>query len=197
MMFDISKNKLIRTLLISLTIASIITPLMVAGFLDKWESKISDALYTTGTPLDDIVIVAIDDKSLQEIGRWPWPRKYFARAINYLNQSSVIGIDVSFFESAEGDSELANSLKTNKVVLAMEYTSFSYRNGKLYGESLLKPVATLGVPGGIPVSGSPLSGLYIYPHILHLYFFILYPFLILSSFIYVGAFSGELPPFIS
>jgi adenylate cyclase len=143
----ILKNKLTKTLLISLLISVIVTMLMTAGFLDTWESKISDAFYAPSNTLDEIVIVAIDDESLQELGRWPWPRDHFARAIEYLNQSSVIGIDISFFEPAEGDSELADSLKTSNVVLAMEYTSFSQKNGELYGENLLKPTTTLGTPG--------------------------------------------------
>jgi adenylate cyclase len=121
--------------------------LLFTGFLDTWESKLSDAFYTPGSTLEEIIIVSIDDKSLQELGRWPWPRDYFANVIDNLNQSSVIGIDISFFESSEEDNKLAESLNNSNVVLAMEYTSFSYKNGELYGESLLKPASTLGIPG--------------------------------------------------
>jgi len=147
MMSGIIKNKLTKTLLISLSISAIVTMLIFTGFLDTWESKVSDSFYAPSTTLDDIVIVSIDDKSLQDLGRWPWPRDRFARVIENLNQSAVIGIDISFFEPAEGDSELADSLKNSNVVLAMEYTSFSYRNDELYGESLLKPTTTLGTQG--------------------------------------------------
>ena len=146
-MSGILKNKLTKTLLVSLSISAIVTLLIFTGFLDTWESKVSDSFYAPSTTLDDIVIVSIDDKSLQELGRWPWPRDRFARVIENLNQSAVIGIDISFFEPAEGDSELADSLKTSNVVLAMEYTSFSYINDELYGESLLKPTSTLGTQG--------------------------------------------------
>ena len=141
------KSKFTKTLLISLTVAAILTILIFTGFLNTWESRVSDALYAPSSTLNDIVIVAIDDQSLQELGRWPWPRDRFAKVIDNLNQSAVIGIDVSFFESAEGDAELAESLKNNNVVLAMEYTSFSYRNDELYGENLLKPTPSLGTPG--------------------------------------------------
>ncbi|MFH1101367.1 MAG: adenylate/guanylate cyclase domain-containing protein [Methanobacteriota archaeon] len=142
------KNKLTKTLIVSLSIPLVVSVFMTAGFLDTWESKISDALYTPGPTLHDIVIVAIDDKSLQELGRWPWPRDRFATVLDDLNQSAVIGIDVSFFEPAEGDSTLADSLnKTGNVVLAMEYTSFTHSNGELFGASLLTPTTTLGTPG--------------------------------------------------
>ena len=141
------KNKLTRTLIVSIIISIITSILLVSGFLNTWEYKISDALYTPSNTLDNIVIIAIDDESLQDLGRWPWPRNYFADVIDYLNQSSVIGIDVSFFETSEKDPDLAKSLKSSNVVLAMEYTSFSYRDGDLYGETLLKPATTLGISG--------------------------------------------------
>ena len=147
MMPAILKRKLSKILIVSLFIAVILSLLIFTGFLDTWESKISDAFYTSRNPIDDIVILAIDDKSLQELGRWPWPRDYFAKVVDDLKQSSVIGIDISFFEPSEDDSELAVSLKSGNVVLAMEYTSFSYKNGELYGKTLLKPTSTLGIEG--------------------------------------------------
>jgi len=146
-MTSIPKNKLTKTLFVSISIATILTSLLFIGFLNTWESKVSDALYHPSNTLDEIVIVAIDDKSLQELGRWPWPRDYFAEVLDYLNQSSVIGIDISFFESTEKDLKLSDSIKNSSVVLAMEYTSFSYRNEELYGENLLKPANTLGTQG--------------------------------------------------
>jgi adenylate cyclase len=144
---SVNKKKLTRTVIISLTIAAIISGVIFTGFLDTWESTVSDALYSPSNTLDDIIIVAIDDESLQELGRWPWPRDYFGKVIDFLNQSQVIGIDISFFEPAEGDIELAESLKNGNVVLAMEYTSFSIRDGELYGDSLLKPTVNLGAIG--------------------------------------------------
>jgi len=145
----ILKNKLTKTLITSFFISAIVALLMTAGFLDTWESKVSDAFYAPSETLDDIVIVAIDDYSFRELGMLPWPRGHYAKVINYLNQSSVIGMDVIFdlTTDTENDSELADSLKTGNVVLAAEYTSFSFINGELYGTSLLKPNATLGTPG--------------------------------------------------
>ena len=105
MISGLLKKKLTKTIIVSLSIAAVVSILMTAGFLDTWESKVSDAFYAPSNPLDEIVIIAIDDKSLQELGRWPWPRDYFAKVVDNLNQSSVIGIDISFFESTKNDSE--------------------------------------------------------------------------------------------
>jgi CHASE2 domain-containing sensor protein len=43
---------------------------------------------------DDIIIVAIDDFSLAELGRWPWPRKLHADLVQKLSQAKprIIGL---------------------------------------------------------------------------------------------------------
>jgi adenylate cyclase len=51
---------------------------------------------------DRIVILDIDEKSLQEIGRWPWPRDTMARIIDKLfdkYQIGLVGFDVVFAEA--------------------------------------------------------------------------------------------------
>ncbi len=47
-----------------------------------------------------VVIVAIDEKSLKKEGRWPWPRSRLARLIDSLTRSEVsaIGVDIFFPE---------------------------------------------------------------------------------------------------
>ncbi len=49
---------------------------------------------------NQVVIVGIDEKSLEQEGRWPWPRSKLARLIDQLSASgaSVIGIDIFFPE---------------------------------------------------------------------------------------------------
>jgi len=63
----------------------------------------------------EVVVIGIDDKSLQKIGAWPWDRSVFATAFNNLNQHKprVVALDVLFLESRQGDSEFQESL--NKV----------------------------------------------------------------------------------
>src|SRR5262245_38031111 len=49
-----------------------------------------------------VVILDIDEKSLQEVGRWPWPRDTLARIIDKLfnqYQVRVVGFDVVFAEA--------------------------------------------------------------------------------------------------
>jgi len=57
---------------------------------------------TEGSIASSIVILDIDEKSLQEIARWPWPRDVMARLITKLfdqYQIAIVGFDVVFAES--------------------------------------------------------------------------------------------------
>jgi serine/threonine-protein kinase len=45
---------------------------------------------------NDVVIVAVDDASIQQIGRWPWPRSYMAEMVDFLGNAGakVIGLNL-------------------------------------------------------------------------------------------------------
>ena len=71
----------------------------------------------------DIVVVKIDDDSLRDIGRWPWPRRYHAQLIDDLTKAGAkrIFFDILFHEKSDlvDDRLLANALERSKrVVLA-------------------------------------------------------------------------------
>ncbi|MBI3285546.1 MAG: CHASE2 domain-containing protein [Burkholderiales bacterium] len=73
---------------------------------------------------DDIIIVAIDDYSLRELGKWPWPRPRHAELLRQIDaaQPLAIGMDLLFSEAdpAGGDSQLAEALTlSNKVILPL------------------------------------------------------------------------------
>ena len=58
---------------------------------------------TERLPSPKVAIIAIDDESINNIGRWPWPRDLHAELINRLAQSGakVIGQTVFFLEPQE------------------------------------------------------------------------------------------------
>ncbi len=61
-----------------------------------------------------IVIIAIDSKSLERLGRWSgWDRTYYARIIDRVKAADprVIAFDVGFIEPAPGDAELARAIR--------------------------------------------------------------------------------------
>ena len=61
----------------------------------------STALAPVAAPRDDIVIIDIDDASLRELGRWPWPRDRLAQLIEALfddDHVAALGIDLVLAE---------------------------------------------------------------------------------------------------
>jgi adenylate cyclase len=121
-------KKLLVSIIISLAVSAFLALLLYAGAFQDLSFRLSDRLYTEQRPLGEIVIIAIDDKSIQEIGRWPWPRDVFASAIEKLRNASVIGIDVSFFEASENDSELSNTIISNKNIVLVSECIFKEGN---------------------------------------------------------------------
>ena len=78
-------------------------------------------------PASDSVIVAVDDASLEEVGRWPWPRSVHARLIRALRESGArtIVLDILFSEpsSPEEDTALAQAISEQRdVVLPLHIT---------------------------------------------------------------------------
>jgi adenylate cyclase len=74
--------------------------------------KASDLrMYVTRRPplSGALAIAAIDEKSVAELGHWPWPRSVEARLSNALRdyQAAVVGYDVLFSESDEDDAQAA------------------------------------------------------------------------------------------
>ena len=55
---------------------------------------------TERSPSSKIAVIAIDDESINNLGRWPWPRDLHAKLINRLSEggAKVIGQTVFFLE---------------------------------------------------------------------------------------------------
>lgn len=98
-------------------------------FLERLELRSIDARFVARGPLapcDRIAIVEVDDRSLQEVGRWQWPRSIFARIVRRLQEAGaeVIVFDIFFAEhdshpgGSEADSELVAAVKESGRVFA-------------------------------------------------------------------------------
>ncbi len=91
------------------------------GIFGNFQAKFSDLLFAPRPTSGKIVIVAIDDKSIQKIGRWPWDRKVFAVFLEKLKSAGAIGIDVTFSETSKDDGIFRQALTNSpQTVLAAE-----------------------------------------------------------------------------
>lgn len=124
-------KKLIQYIGLALIILAL-TPLLArTSVLQSVQKKVQNVYYSTDAASPEIVIAAIDEKSLEEDALGPlqkWPRTHYADVIQTLNHEGVkaIGIDVLFPDSSylghNDDRKLANVLGQNEdVVLAARY----------------------------------------------------------------------------
>ena len=57
------------------------------------------------SPGQEVVLVLVDEKSLREIGRWPWPRDKQALLVDQIHagEPAVLGLDIIYAEPEESD----------------------------------------------------------------------------------------------
>ena len=99
--------------------------LIASGITAPLDNAVYDlhARFWRYTPDNNVVIVAIDPKSLDTIGRFPWPRSVYAQLIDRLGTDGVrgIGMDVTMSTPSDdprNDTLVAEAIQRNgKVVL--------------------------------------------------------------------------------
>ena len=73
-----------------------------SDLMQSLERKAYDlgVLASSRTPSDRIAVIAIDEQSIANLGRWPWPREIHARMVDILaaGHAKVIGHTAFFFE---------------------------------------------------------------------------------------------------
>ena len=103
----------------------LLTFLIASGLTVSIDNEAYDlhAHYWRYAPGNDVVIVAIDPKSLEVLGQFPWQRSVHARLIDRLTADGVrgIGMDVTISAPESGnpqdDQLLANAIRRNGRVV--------------------------------------------------------------------------------
>lgn len=89
------------------------------GFEDlKFSARRSLGLEPEGSK--EVVIVAVDERSVNKMGRFPWHRKVIGDLFAKLNQAELVGLDIIFADptDAKQDTYLADVLAANNNVVA-------------------------------------------------------------------------------
>jgi len=82
-----------------LSISCILVYLISPSFITFINFKITDAVVESVPPKnisDTVVVVGIDERSLQRFGQWPWPRYRLALLLNKIGQSGAKSIGLDF-----------------------------------------------------------------------------------------------------
>lgn len=87
------------------------------AFLKSLDNQIIDAMFRFRGPVQttgSVVIIDIDEKSLREVGQWPWSRKTVAELVKNVHNANarVLGFDIVFAEKDRtSPSNLLNELE--------------------------------------------------------------------------------------
>src|SRR5210317_1389158 len=123
--------------------------------------------YDTPTVSEDVVIVEIDEKSIEQNGQWPWKRTVLADVIWRLREAGagIIVLPILFSEEDRlgGDMDLAQALVQNGIVIAQAGTTQTNRNAVPRGVAKIgDPMPWLfewpGMLGPIPIIGDNVDG---------------------------------------
>ena len=132
------KLKLLHGLIIGFCTATFFSIIYALGFFGTWQDLASDKIFPSRPVSNNIVIIEIDNASIEELGRWPWSRSVFAQLLSNISKANpdAIGIDVAFLETEteETDNQLAAVLSNlDNVTLA----------GELDGDRVYTPIPVL------------------------------------------------------
>ena len=116
--------------------------------------------FASSTRFDDVVAIDVDEESIAQLqpqlGPWPYDRKVYAQAVQWLQQSGVraIGFDILFAEGRSGDDAFAAALD-ERVVLAAAALPYGFERDSTYLTQLTRKTW-----GGAPSEGAyPLTDL--------------------------------------
>lgn len=121
--------------------------LLICGFyaLDNWiellyplELKTLDVRFKVRGKRDpgpEVAIIAIDDKSIEKIGRWPWSRSVHAKMVDILSEggAKVIGFDILFLLPEE-QSEYSRIRQLIDSYKNLDLAKLSPQGSMFYGE---------------------------------------------------------------
>ncbi|OGC50426.1 hypothetical protein A2716_04440 [candidate division WWE3 bacterium RIFCSPHIGHO2_01_FULL_40_23] len=131
---DYNFTQSLRFYLFALLLLALFSLFLRIPYFSEINTLFLDRLQGSIRPRDEILIVGIDDKSLSEIGAWPWGRDVFAKAFDFLIETKpkVVGVDVLFLEKREKDEVFSEKLKNINFPLVLA--------SKLVDEDVLKSI---------------------------------------------------------
>lgn len=91
----------------------------ISNNINDSKFKIRTALSIKHEPDKRVVVVDVDEESINKLGRWPWDRKVIAGLIGKLSRASVVGLDIVFSEASnpESDRVLTETISNNGNVV--------------------------------------------------------------------------------
>ncbi len=123
------RNSILRDIFIIIIGLAIVFFIDYLGFFEGLNNYLYDLSFRLRGPVkhdERILIAAIDEKTLAELGRWPLRRFYYSNLIDSVGEASVVGFDIVFSEPSPDDISFSNSIKRfGRVVLPVYISEFT------------------------------------------------------------------------
>lgn len=120
--------------------------LYCTGLLEPWSQNTMDmffALRGVRQAPPPVVLIGIDEKSLDRLGPWPFPRPLHARLLERLKLARAIGFDLLFHDSTANDERFAEVLDATKVPVTLAVVD-SYEDKLLHPSPDFSSAVRLG-----------------------------------------------------
>ena len=110
---------------------AVVAILSTIPLIRDWQVRFSDTFFRLApvpAQKSQVVLVTIDDESLQHYGRWPWSRTLLAKLTDNLAKAGAgtVGLDILLAEpqSADADRVLSDSLRNARAVIVDKIASY-------------------------------------------------------------------------
>ncbi len=117
--------------------------LYIPKTLESFDNRLRDYMFIIRGDVpnsDNIVIIDLDDKSLKQVGQWPWSREYLSTLLINLTNSGIglIAFDVVFpEEDRTNPTKILNKLNIKTDIEIPDYD-------KIFGEIISQTPTILG-----------------------------------------------------
>jgi CHASE2 domain-containing sensor protein/predicted Ser/Thr protein kinase len=125
---------------LSITILFLAMGFMQAGFLDTLDLKLYDVgMRLRGDPESpsNIVMVDIDDDTIEKLGRWPWPRALIAAGLEKIDAGNPRVIGLNFILSEPENNPGIAALKELEQMFAQELLNTTGDKGQMFVEAMV------------------------------------------------------------
>lgn len=110
----------LHRLLVPIIAGTIFALFMMSGLAPALSGQALDFLFMLrgpAKPNQEIIIIGIDEDSLEQLGTWPFQRKLHAELLSKLGKAQVIGFDILFSEPTSQDETLSHAFAAAPPVI--------------------------------------------------------------------------------
>jgi CHASE2 domain-containing sensor protein len=127
------------------------------GFLERLATQMQDGMFKLRGGMEDcptdVIVVGIDDRSIDDVNKWPWPRDLLAGLVFGISRGSpkVIGLDVFLPEQVDEDTSGRTDILAHELAMASNVILpiyFNYSDVGIAPEPAPSPILSSAIGDG-------------------------------------------------